>query len=113
MPTRNNIPNVFGNITTNFMSKRGYFWSKRLPYGNYKSGFLRYNFGNVVTIKQGGRDWKAKIMEANIDRDMVFQCWQVNIINWKLWYKMFPSDKCTHWLRVADPLLPVGIRHCC
>ncbi len=66
-------------------------------------GFLRYNFGNVVIIRKGGRNWKAKIKEGQLDRDLNFVQWRVAIVNWKLWYKMFPSERCTHWLNFNDP----------
>lgn len=74
--------------------KRGHF--------NFATGFLRYNFGNVVIIKKGGRNWRAKIKEGNLDRDLAFKHWTVKIVNWKLWYKMFSED-CSIWLTFNDP----------
>lgn len=75
--------------------KRGFY--------NFATGFLRYDFNNLVVIRRGGRNWRAKIVGAVLDHDLKFQHWRIKIINWKLWYKMFPSEKCTHWLDFNDP----------
>ena len=87
-------------------NQRGqFFWFRDdKALGGRNAGFLRYNFGDVVTISRGTRNWKAKIVEACLDRDMNFEHWRVQVINWRLWYKMFPSQKCTHWLEFKDPV---------
>ena len=64
--------------------------------------FTKHWHGKTVIV-QYGRNWKVKIKEAKLDRDMNFVQWIAQIINWKLWYKEFPSNQCTHWIPVKDP----------
>lgn len=86
------------------MKAKGQFFSIRNPNtGDYsKSRYAKHNFGQTVSVSRGGRNWRAVIKEALLDRDMNFLCWKVRIVNWRLWYRKFPSNKCTHWRSFND-----------
>ena len=87
--------------------KRGqFFLIRNMRTGDTsKSFFAKYRHNQRVTINKGGRNWHAHIKEAVIDRDANFMHWTVKIVNHTLWYKMFPSEKCTHWLYFSEPNL--------
>lgn len=65
--------------------------------------FTKHWHGKTAIVKYGKKNWRVKIRQAQLDRDMNFVSWIGKIINWKLWYRKFPSDRCTHWIPVKDP----------
>lgn len=86
------------------MKTKKQFFSIRNPRtGDYVGRFAKYRFNQTVIISKNGRNWKVKLKSAILDENMNFVNWQGAVINHTLWYRMFPSDKCTHWINVNDP----------
>ena len=86
-----------------------YFSGKNRKTGKDIGFFAKYNFGQIIIKSINGRNWKVKIENAILDRDMNFVEWEAKIINWRLWYKLFPSEKCTHWIEIEDMNNPLTI----